>query len=93
MPVAASRVEHHQLRDTLFVLWFVLVAVKLAAFIWSGVDLQWRHQLWLLPCAAIGHLLGLRFHEYTLQADTKVFFRVLGLGLLAVSLVGLLRFL
>ena len=93
VPVAASRVEHHQLRDTLFVLWFVLVAVKLAAFIWSGVDLQWRHQLWLLPCAAIGHLLGLRFHEYTLQADTKVFFRVLGLGLLAVSLVGLLRFL
>ena len=93
VPVAASRVEHYQLRDTLFVLWFVLVAVKLAAFVWSGVDLQWRSQLWLLPCAAVGHFLGLRFHEYTLQADTKVFFRVLGVGLLAVSLVGLLRFL
>lgn len=93
VPVAASRVEHYQLRDTLFVLWFVLVALKLGAFMWTGVDLQWRHQLWLLPCATLGHLLGLRFHEYTLQADTRVFFRVLGIGLLAVSLVGLARLL
>ena len=93
VPVAASRVQHYQLRDTLFVLWFVLVAVKLAAFLWTGVDLQWRHQLWLLPCATVGHLLGLRFHEYTLRADTKVFFRVLGAGLLAVSLAGLARLL
>jgi uncharacterized membrane protein YfcA len=91
VPVAAGRVEHYQLRDTLFVLWFVLVAVKLSAFLWTGVDLQWRHQLWLLPCATAGHLLGLRFHEYTLQADTKVFFRYLGFGLLAVSVAGLVR--
>lgn len=93
VPVAAGRVEHYQLRDTLFVLWFVLVAVKLSAFLWTGVDLQWRHQLWLLPCATAGHLLGLRFHEYTLQADTKIFFRYLGFGLLAVSVAGLVRLL
>jgi hypothetical protein len=93
VPVAASRVQHFQLRDTLFVLWFVLVAVKLAAFMWSGIDLQWRQQLWLLPCATVGHLLGLRFHAYTLKADTRVFFRVLGWGLLSVSLVGLARLL
>ncbi|MBN7795955.1 sulfite exporter TauE/SafE family protein [Parahaliea mediterranea] len=91
VPVAASRVQRHQLRDTLFVLWFVLVAIKLAAFAWTGTDLQWRHHLWLLPCAAIGHVLGLRFHDYTLRADTRVFFRVLGAGLLSVSLVGLVR--
>jgi hypothetical protein len=91
VPVAASRVEKYQLRDTLFVLWFILVAMKLAAFMWTGVDMQWRHHLWLLPCAALGHLLGLRFHAYTLQADTKVFFRILGFGLLAVSMVGLWR--
>ena len=91
VPVAASRVARHELRDTLFVLWFVLVAIKLAAFAWTGVDLQWRQHLWLLPCAAVGHVLGLRFHAYTLRADTAVFFRVLGAGLLAVSLVGLAR--
>jgi uncharacterized membrane protein YfcA len=91
VPVAASRMAKYQLRDTLFVLWFVLVAIKLVAFMLSGIDLQWRQHLWLLPCAAVGHVIGLRFHAYTLKSDTKVFFRVLGGGLLAVSLVGLWR--
>lgn len=91
VPVAASRVEKHQLRDTLFILWSVLVVIKLTAFIWSGVDLQWRHQLWLLPCATLGHLVGLKFHAYSLRADGKVFFRAMGGGLLLVSLVGILR--
>ncbi len=91
VPVAVRHVERSQLRDTLFVLWFVLVAVKLAAFTYSGIDLQWRQHLWLLPCATVGHLLGLRFHSYSLTADTRVFYRVLGCGLLTVSVIGLLR--
>lgn len=91
VPVAASRVPREQLRDTLFVLWFVLVSLKLLAFVITGVDLQWLYTLWLLPCAAIGHVLGLRFHAYSLGADTKVFFRYVGGALLMVSLAGLLR--
>ena len=74
VPVAASRMSREQLRDTLFVLWFVLVALKLIAFVATGIDLQWIHHLWLLPCAAVGHVLGLKFHAYTLNADTQVFF-------------------
>ena len=93
VPVAASRVRREQLRDTLFALWFILVAVKLAAFIAVGVDMQWQHHLWLLPAATIGHVLGLRFHDYALQRDTALFFRVLGVGLLVVSMVGLGRML
>ena len=89
VPVAASRMPAYQLRDTLFVLWFVLVAIKLGAFIWAGVDLQLRHHLWLLPCATVGHFLGLRFHRHSLRAGTKVFFRWVGAGLLIVSVVGL----
>jgi uncharacterized membrane protein YfcA len=91
VPVAASRVSREQLRDTLFALWFILVAVKLVAFLFAGVNMQWIHHLWLLPCAALGHVLGLRFHTYTLQADTALFFRVIGVGLLGVSIVGLGR--
>jgi len=91
VPVAASRMPREQLRDTLFVLWFVLVALKLLAFIVTGVDLQWQAHLWLLPCAALGHVLGLRFHRYTLRADTALFFRFLGVALLLVSAAGLLR--
>ena len=87
--VMASHVAKHQLRDTLFVLWFILVTIKMAAFVYAGIDLQLIHHLWLLPSAAIGHLIGLRFHEKILNAETPVFFRVVGSVLLVTSLFGL----
>ncbi|MBU2873584.1 TSUP family transporter [Marinobacter salexigens] len=87
--VAAQHVAREKLRDTLFGLWFILVFIKLAAFIWVGLDLQLIHHLWLLPCAAIGHMIGLRFHDGILKAETPVFFRMLGIVLLAVSSVGM----
>lgn len=87
--VMANHVAKHKLRDTLFVLWFILVTIKMAAFIYVGVDLQLIHHLWLLPCAAIGHVIGLRVHDKMLNAETPVFFRVLGSTLLLVSLIGL----
>lgn len=89
MIVFAKHVSRLQLRDTLFALWFVLVCIKLCAFIAAGVDLQLRHHSWLLPCAAIGHFVGLRFHHYIIHADQLVFYRVLGGVLLLVSVVGL----
>ena len=89
--VAAQHVAKTQLRDTLFVLWFVLVTIKMAAFVYFDIDLQLIHHLWLLPCAAIGHVIGLRFHDHMLNADTPVFFRVLGSTLLLISLLGLAR--
>jgi uncharacterized membrane protein AbrB (regulator of aidB expression) len=89
--VYARHVARSQLRDTLFVLWFILVAIKMSAFLYAGVDLQLRHHLWLLPAATVGHLLGLRFHHYTLRADTRVFFRIIGSVLLIISLLGLYR--
>lgn len=87
--VAAQQLPKEKLRDTLFALWFILVTIKMGAFIWAGVDLQLIHHLWLLPCAAIGHVIGLRFHERMLQAETPVFFRVLGCILLVISVIGL----
>lgn len=89
--VAAQHLSKHKLRDTLFALWFILVFIKLAAFIWADVDLQLIHHLWLLPCAAVGHFIGLKVHQRMLQSETPVFFRVLGVVLLAVSLVGLIE--
>ena len=87
--VVAQHLPKERLRDTLFALWFILVTIKLAAFVYAGVDLQLIHHLWLLPCAAIGHVIGLRFHRRMLQAETSVFFRVLGVVLLLISLLGL----
>jgi uncharacterized membrane protein YfcA len=87
--VVAQHLPREKLRDTLFALWFILVMIKMAAFIWVGVDLQLIHHLWLLPCAAIGHVVGLYAHDRLLRAETPVFFRVLGCVLLLVSAAGL----
>lgn len=87
--VAAQHLPKEKLRDSLFVLWFILVLIKLSAFIWVGVDLQLIHHLWLLPAAAVGHVIGLYAHERMLRAETSLFFRVLGSVLLVVSSVGL----
>lgn len=89
--VFATHVAKEQLRDTMFVLWFILVVIKMVSFLIAGVDLQLIHHLWLLPCAFIGHLLGERVHHYMLQADTGLFFRVLGAVLILVSIVGLVH--
>ena len=89
--VFASHVSKEQLRDTLFALWFILVSIKVAAFIYLNVDLNLIHQLWLLPCAAIGHLLGLKFHRKLQETDSVVFYRIMGSVLLLVSFVGLIK--
>lgn len=89
--VYASHVAKHQLRDTLFVLWFILVVIKVASFIVLDVDMQWIHQLWLLPCVALGHWAGLYMHKRLQQARSSTFYRVLGIALLVISLIGIYR--
>ncbi|MCZ2721874.1 TSUP family transporter [Marinomonas sp. 15G1-11] len=87
--VFATKVAKHQLRDTLFILWFILVVIKMTSFLITGIDLQLIHHLWLLPCAFIGHLMGQAFHEKIQKAETPVFFRVLGVSLLFICIVGI----
>lgn len=87
--VFAAHVAREQLRNTLFALWFILVTIKMLAFVYAGIDLQLIHHLWLLPCAAVGHFIGLQFHRYMLSADQSLFYRVLGSVLLIISLLGL----
>ncbi len=89
--VFANHVSKYKLRDTLFVLWFILVTIKMGAFIYADIDLQLIHHLWLLPCAAIGHVIGLRLHKKLVNAETPVFFRVLGAALLVVSVFGIVQ--
>lgn len=91
--VFVSHVAKERLRNTLFALWFILVTIKMLAFIWAKVDLQLIHHLWLLPAAAMGHWLGLHFHQRMLNAEPTQFFRVIGIALLSISLIGLGRLL
>ena len=90
--VIARYVSKIQLRDTLFVLWIVLVLLKMGAFIAVDVDLQWQFSLVLIPFVAIGHVIGLRAHEYIVSSDGGLFHRVLGGALVTVSLVGLFKY-
>ncbi len=89
--VFSTHVARHQLRNTLFMLWYILVAIKMAGFIYAGVDLQLIHHLWLLPCAAIGTVLGLFFHEYLQKTDASFFYQILGCVLLLTSILGLAK--
>ena len=89
--VAAQHLPKEKLRDTLFALWFILVLIKVGAFVYLSVDFQLIHQLWLLPCAAVGHVLGLKFHRRLQGTDSVKFYKIMGAVLLLTSFVGLVR--
>ena len=82
--VYVRNVNRSQLRNTLFVLWFILVGIKMTAFAALGVDLNILTALVLLPVAAIGHFIGLKTHDMILRNDI-MFKRVIGGMLVIVS--------
>ena len=90
---AIRQVPPQSYRDTLFVLWFMLVIIKMVAFIWAGVDLQWQWALAFMVPATIGHFIGLRFHDYLVHHKPEQVKRVLGLVLLVISVIGIQRLL
>lgn len=90
--VFMRNVAKAQLRNTLFVLWFTLVVLKMSTFALVGVELHLYEALLLLPVATIGHLIGLRTHEAILRNDRR-FRQWIGSGLLVVSGLGLLSLL
>lgn len=82
--VYVRHVVQSQLRNTLFVLWFILVTIKMTTFAALGVNLNIFTAIVLLPVAAVGHFIGLRTHEMILRNDV-VFKRVIGGMLVVVS--------
>lgn len=91
MAVFVKHVSKEQLRSTVFVLWFILVVIKMTAFIILNVDLQLQAHLWLLPAATIGHYLGLALHNKLMQGSQTQFFRAMGIVLLLSSIAGLFK--
>ena len=90
--VFAHMTEKHQLRDTLFLLWFVLVSIKITTLYAFGINLQVASAVMLLPIAGIGHFIGLKAHSLILQND-QIFKRVIGGVLIAICSIGLLSLL
>ncbi len=87
--VAARGLAPERLRDTLFVLWIVLVLVKLSTFALAGISFQWPLALATLPFAATGHVLGLKMHKRILAGGRRSVHRAIGAGLCVVSVVGI----
>ncbi|MDB9950852.1 sulfite exporter TauE/SafE family protein [Candidatus Thioglobus sp.] len=88
--VYMNHIDLKKLRNTLFVLWFFLVSIKMVAFMAVGVYIDWRFSLMLIPVAALGHFIGLRMHERMIKSDAK-FKRWMGSVLIIVCMVGLLK--
>ena len=86
--VFMRNVAAEQLRNTLFVLWFILVFIKMSTFKALGIDIHLLTAIYLLPIAAIGHVIGLKTHELILKNDME-FKRVIGAALILISLLGL----
>lgn len=89
--VMVRHVSISQIRDTMFALWLVLVAIKLSTFVMFEVDLQVRYMLYLLPCAGLGHFFGAQFHYRLIRGDGAYFKRVLGCVLFMICGYGLFR--
>lgn len=88
--VFMRHVPREQLRNTLFVLWFGLVSIKMSAFAILNVELYFFTALLLIPVAAIGHYLGLKAHEKILENDA-LFKRIIGGVLILICCIGLGR--
>ncbi|MCP4493826.1 MAG: TSUP family transporter [Gammaproteobacteria bacterium] len=86
--VYAHKTKPEQLRDTLFVLWFILVSIKITTLAAFDINLQILSALCLIPIAAIGHLIGLKVHQCILKND-KLFKRVIGAVLIIICSIGL----
>ena len=86
--VYMRNVAAEQLRNTLFVLWFILVTIKMSTFKILGVDIHLLTAVYLLPVAAIGHVIGIKTHNLILKND-QIFKRIIGGVLIVISLLGL----
>jgi uncharacterized membrane protein YfcA len=86
--VAMRHIKPHQFRSTLFVIWFILVGIKMIGFTIAEVDLQFTNALKLLPFAAVGHIIGLKTHQWLLQRDNRSFYRNIGWILFITSMAG-----
>lgn len=86
--VFMRNVSANQLRNTLFVLWFILVTIKMTTFKLMSVDIHLITALYLLPVAAIGHIIGLKTHDLILK-NNQQFKRIIGGALFVISILGL----
>jgi len=88
--VYMQNIDVKRLRNTLFVLWFLLVTIKMSAFLIVDVYINWKFSLMLIPVAALGHFVGLKVHDRIIKNDTQ-FKRWMGSVLILICIAGLTK--
>lgn len=88
--VALKNLHKVALRDTLFVLWFLLVGIKMITFVIFGIYIDWLFSLILIPFAFIGHIIGLKTHNKIIENDA-LFKKIIGFSLIVISALGLMK--
>ena len=88
--VYMQNIDVKRLRNTLFVLWFLLVTIKMSAFLIVDVYINWQFSLMLIPVAALGHFVGLKVHDRIIENDTQ-FKRWMGTVLILICIAGLTK--
>ena len=88
--VYMQNIDVKKLRNTLFVLWFLLVTIKMSAFLIVDVYINWQFSLMLIPVAALGHFVGLKVHDRIIENDTQ-FKRWMGSVLILICIAGLTK--
>ena len=86
--VYMQNIDIKKLRNTLFVLWFLLVTIKMSAFLAVDVYINWQFSLMLIPVAGLGHFVGLKVHDRIIENDTQ-FKRWMGSVLILICIAGL----
>ncbi|MCH9711133.1 MAG: TSUP family transporter [Proteobacteria bacterium] len=86
--VYMRHVAKDYLRNTLFVLWFLLVSIKMIAFLAMDVMIDWQFSLALIPIAAVGHVIGIKAHQKIIEND-QLFKQWVGGALLLICSFGL----
>jgi len=88
--VYMQNINIKRLRNTLFVLWFLLVTIKMSAFLIVDVYINWKFALMLIPVAGLGHFVGLKVHDRIIENDT-LFKRWMGSVLILICVAGLTK--
>jgi len=86
--VYMQNVDVKRLRNTLFVLWFLLVTIKMGAFLMVNVYINWQFSLMLIPVAGLGHYVGLKVHDRIIENNTQ-FKKWMGSVLIVICIAGL----
>ena len=89
--VALQYLNREQAKESMYVIWIVMVVIKMSTLIYYDVDLQLEYHLWLLPAAFVGNYMGSKMHDRLQQMQSDVFYRWMGIALLVLSLTGLSR--